>query len=338
MNYFESNKNPVFFIAEIGGNHEGDFEYAEKLVRLAADSGADAVKFQIYSGDTLVSKVESPGRNEHFKKFELSREQYIELALICRELGVIFMASVWDAEMLGWIDEYIPIHKVGSGDLTAYPIIETLLKTGKPLILSTGLSTLEDVQQTLSFIEQQDRSYILEKKLALLQCTASYPCPDEDVNLNAMLTLGREFDLPTGYSDHSLGCDAVLAAVAMGAEIIEMHFTDTRIGKTFRDHKISVTCDEIKELLEKFNRVKTLQGSFEIRPTASELEAEHVISFRRSVYARRDIRQGETFSRENLTLLRPAHGISPAQYYAIIDKKAARDIKAHEVLREADVF
>ncbi len=141
MSYFNG-KNNVYLIAEIGGNHEGDFEYAKKLTKLAAESGADAVKFQIYTGDSLVNAKYDPDRNEHFKKFELTKQQYIDLAKLCDELEITFMASVWDMNALNYIDSYIPIYKVGSGDLTAYNLIKKIVLTGKPIILSTGLATL----------------------------------------------------------------------------------------------------------------------------------------------------------------------------------------------------
>lgn len=332
MNYFKSEKNPVFFIAEIGGNHEGDFEYAKRLTHLAIQSGADAVKFQIYSGDTLVSRVESPDRNKHFKKFELSHEQYLTLAKICREANVAFMASVWDVERLAWVDPHIPIHKIGSGDLTAFPLIKRLVATGKPLILSTGLSTLDEVRRTVDYVSSLDKEYLLERKLALLQCTSAYPCPDSDVNLNAMLLLRNEFGLPVGYSDHTIDTDAALAAATMGAELLEMHFTDQREGKTFRDHFVSITCDETRSLLEFIRKVKVLQGRRVKEPTPAELEAKHVVSFRRSIYAACDIKKGEIFTENNLVVLRPQHGIPANRFEDLLGSVAPHDFCKHEVI------
>ena len=233
MSVFASQKNPLLFIAEIGGNHEGDFHYAQRLTSRAIESGADVVKFQIYSADALVSRVEDSERNEHFKRFELSREQYVALAEMCQDAGVMFMASVWDLEDMGWVDPYISIHKVGSGDITAFPLIRLMVGTGKPIILSTGLCTIEEISRTLEFVRSLDENYLSERKVALLQCTTSYPCPDEDANLNAMLLLRDEFDLPVGYSDHTIGEDAALAAGTLGAEILEMHFTEARGERCF---------------------------------------------------------------------------------------------------------
>lgn len=337
MNPFESPNNPLLFIAEIGGNHEGEFEYANRLTRLAIEAGADAVKFQIYGGDDLVSRVESPGRNQHFKRFELSRDQYLALAGLCREAGVMFMASVWDADRLAWTDPHIPIHKVGSGDVTALPLIRRLVATGKPLILSTGLCTLDEVRRSVDFIAGLDGRYIDDRKLALLQCTSVYPCPDDDANVDAMLLLRDEFGLPVGYSDHTIGTDAALAAGTLGAEILEMHFTDTREGKEFRDHAVSATAHEVRDLLDRLRRVKVLRGDRSKEPTPSELAAGHVSSFRRSVYAARAIQAGELFTSENLTVLRPERGIPAHRFDEVVGRVAARALEPHDVVRHEDV-
>lgn len=337
MTPFASKTNPVLFIAEIGGNHEGDFAYAQRLTRLGIESGADVVKFQIYTGDSLVSSVESPDRNKHFKRFELSREQYISLAEDCIAAGTMFMASVWDAGMLEWADPYIPIHKVGSGDLTCHPLIRKLVRTGKPLILSTGLSSLQEIEDSVRFIESVDPTYISESKLALLQCTSAYPCPDEDIHLLAMETLKSRFGLPVGFSDHSVGTLAVEAAVAMGAVIIEKHFTDTREGKEFRDHKASITRDELRDMMPRLHRILTMRGQPGKQLTEAESSAAHELSFRRSVYAIREIKPGEPFSEENLTVLRPAHGVPANRFDEVIGKIAKRTFLPHEVVHESDL-
>jgi len=322
MEYFKS-KNEVYIIAEIGGNHEGNFEYAKKLTILAAQSGADAVKFQVYTGDSLVNPKYDPDRNKHFKKFELSTEQYIELALLCKELDITFMASIWDLDAFSYMDKYLPIYKIGSGDMTAYNLIDKMVKLGKPIILSTGLATYEEVKNVVEFIFTLDSTYITDKKLSLLQCTSMYPIPDEDANLNVMMTYKENFNIPIGYSDHTEGMDAIETAVSMGAEIIEVHFTDTREGKEFRDHKVSATKDEIQKLITKIKKIRTLQGSFEKKPTTSEIESGHVKSFRRGVFAKRDLKVGEIIKEEDLITLRPLEGIGADKFYEIIGKKVS---------------
>ena len=335
--HFFNKKNAVFFIAEIGGNHEGDFEQAKLLTKLALESGADAIKFQFYTGDSLVSKQESPERNAHFKKFELSDKENLSLIKMVKEGGAIPMASVWNLEMLKWANPHLPYHKVGSGDLTCYPILAALVKTKKPIILSTGLSSLTEVASAVEYIKKCDFSYISDKKLALLQCTSSYPTPDEDVNLAAMQTLRKEFRLPVGYSDHTIGSHAIEAAVAMGAEIIEKHFTDTREGKTFRDHMIALTSEEVKQSLSTMSRISLFTGSDEKKLSKSEREAEHHVSFRRGIYLKRDIKEGEKIAVQDLKYLRPVHGICASKYEDVIGKIIKRDISAGQPLTFKDI-
>ncbi len=325
MNHFKS-KNDVYLIAEIGGNHEGDFDYAKKLTRLAAESGADAVKFQIYTGDSLVNLKYDPDRNKHFKKFQLTQEQYVELAELCQELDITFMASVWDVDAFGYIDKYMPIYKVGSGDMTAYNLIKKMVHMGKPIILSTGLATFEEVRNVVSFVESIDSSYITEKKLAVLQCTSMYPIPFEDANLNVMQTYKEKFSIPIGYSDHTTDMDAVEVAISMGAEVIEVHFTDSRENKEFRDHKVSATKDEIQALIKKIKKIKTLQGSFEKKPTKSEIESGHINSFRRGIYAKKELQAGETIQEEDLITLRPLVGVGAEKFYDMVGKKNSTSV------------
>ena len=334
---FASRRNAVFFIAEIGGNHEGNFSYAKELTKLAIDSGADAVKFQFYSGDSLVSRVENSERNAHFKKFELSQEENLHLIQMIGRSEAYPMASVWNETMLSWANPKLPIHKVGSGDLTCYPMLELLAKTDKPIILSTGLSNLHEIESAVAYIESCNPSYISQRKLALLQCTSSYPTPDEDANIGAMLTLKREFGLPVGYSDHTLGSAAIEAAVAVGAEIIEKHFTDNREGKTFRDHLIALTSDEVRDSLVRMRRIKSLLGEGSKVLTKAEMESGHHISFRRSVYISRAVKAGETLTEDNLTVLRPFHGICASHYQDVLGRKVLRNLSEHQVVREEDL-
>jgi N,N'-diacetyllegionaminate synthase len=331
MNHFRS-KNEVYIIAEIGGNHEGNFEYAKELTKLAALSGADAVKFQVYTGDSLVNKRYDPTRNKHFKKFELSKEQYIELAELCDDLDITFMASVWDIDAFSYIDKYMPIYKVGSGDMTAYNLIKKMVLTGKPIILSTGLATFNEVKSVISFIESIDQRYIENKKLALLQCTSMYPIPDSDANLNVINTYIDKFDIPIGYSDHTVGMDAIEISVAMGAKIIEVHFTDERKGKKFRDHKVSATKDEIIGLINKIKKIRTLQGSFEKQPTQSEIKSGHLKSFRRGLFARSDLKEGHTITKKDLISLRPLVETGAEDYYNLIGKITTKKISKFEKL------
>ncbi len=330
-------KNGVYLIAEIGGNHEGNFEYAQKLTESACVSGVDAVKFQIYNGDTLVSKVVDPHRNSHFKKFELTQEQYISLAKQCQEKGVVFTASVWDIRALAWIDPYMEFYKIGSGDLTAYPVLKEIAALGKPIILSTGLSTLEEVKTTVEYIQSRDIRYKKKEYLAVLQCTSMYPILDEEANLRVLDVFRNEFQVTIGYSDHTIGVDAVEVAVVMGAEIIEMHFTDTREGKIFRDHQVSFTCHEIKALINKIKKIKKLQGDRLKKPMSSEINTGHLFSFRRALYPARNLKKGTVLKEDNLIVLRPNQGIDARDYNKVIGRRLKKDIGKLEIIEWSDI-
>lgn len=323
-------KHGPLLIAEIGGNHEGNFEYALKLTNLAIEADVDFIKFQMYSGDTLVSKVESPQRNKHFKKFELLKENYIELAELCKANGVNFMASVWDFDYVSWIDQYNPIYKIGSGDLTAYPVLKGFASLGKPIILSTGLSTLDDVRGAVQFIQNENMIYKNPEFLAILQCTSMYPIPYSDANLAVMDSLKNEFGLTVGYSDHTEGEKALVTAFARGAEILEFHFTDSRENKDFRDHKVSLTKEEVLTMIQDLKDVRKLIGSDVKVPL--EVEGNHVVTFRRAVYPVKDLKKGTVLSELDLTVLRPNHGIDARQFYQIIGKKLKEDVMEHQKL------
>lgn len=319
-------------IAEIGGNHEGNFDYAVRLTELAIASGADVVKFQLYRGDTLVSPVESPDRNEHFKRFELAREQHLQLAERCHEAGVGYLASVWDLEMLDWIDPYLTVYKIGSGDLTAYPIIRELARRGKPIILSTGLSTLEEVLDCVRFIQSVNADYRSPDMLALLQCTSMYPIEEAEANLRVMDTLRDATGLTVGYSDHTTGQLALFVAAARGAKVLEFHFTDQREGKSFRDHQVSLTSDEVQALCKDLSRLQALLGDGVKRPLPSEVASGHVTTFRRAVYSRRPLEEGEVVNLDDLVVLRPNHGVDARRFDEVAGRRVAQAVDAYEAL------
>lgn len=328
---FEGKLGPLL-IAEIGGNHEGDFEYAKRLTQLAIDANVDYIKFQLYTGDTLVSKVESADRNKHFKKFELSIEQHIELAKKVTNAGIGYMASVWDSSMMKAIDQYITIYKVGSGDLTAYPILKSITSFRKPIILSTGLASEIEVVDAINYLQSLDKMYINPTNLAVLQCTSMYPITFSDANLAVMKRYKELTGLTVGYSDHTVGITAIEYAFAMGAEVLEFHFTDSREGKAFRDHKVSLTPEEVKILQSRIVAINELKGSSEKKPLPVEIENGHDISFRRAVYLNRDIKAGEQIKESDITVLRPLHGIDARDFEKIIGKKVRADIRSFEKL------
>lgn len=325
MSIFRGKHGPLL-IAEIGGNHEGDFDYAVELTNLAIETNVDYVKYQLYTGDHLVNPVISPDRNKHFKKFELGGDQYIALAQMVQKAGIGFMASVWDVDFFDWIDPYLDIYKVGSGDLTAYSILKGIADRGKPIILSTGLSSESEVLDAVRFLQEVDTRYSRPENLAILQCTSMYPIDNRDAHLNVMGRLKSLTGLTIGYSDHTIGTKALSYAVAKGAEILEFHFTDRREGKQFRDHKVSLMPIEVLQLQQEIRLINDFLGDERKNPVQIELDNEHRISFRRAVYPVRDIPKGTIIREDDLIVLRPNVGIDARYFYQLIGKKAKRDL------------
>lgn len=325
-------KHGPLLIAEIGGNHEGDFDYAKRLCQLAIDTDVDMVKFQIYTGDSLVSREESPIRNKHFKRFELSPEQHVELAEMVQAAGLMYTSSVWDLEAMSWIDPYIPVYKIGSGDLTAYPVLKATAALEKPLILSTGLSTEAEVLEAVAYIQECNPIYKKADMLAVLQCTSMYPIKSSDAHLSVMDVYRAKTGLTIGYSDHTEGSKALQYAVALGAEVLEFHFTDEREGKDFRDHKVSLMPQEVKDLITEIKLIRDLQGDSKKVPAQIELDNGHELSFRRAVYPKHDLPAGTILETDHLTVLRPNHGIDARDFDKVLGKKLKASVKAHQKL------
>ena len=328
MNKYFKGKHGPLLIAEIGGNHEGSFEYARELAIQAIDSNVDVIKFQIYSGSKLVNEKISPERNLHFKKFELSQENHIELAELCIKNKIGYSASIWDESVLDWIDPYLNFYKIGSGDLTAYPLLKKIAVKGKPIILSTGLSSLDEVVETVNYIKSVNSFYEEPNNLAILQCTSLYPNENSDTNLNVIKTFNSTFKNPIGYSDHTKGAAALRIAYSLGAKILEFHFTDTIENKTFRDHFVSLNSSQVKDLILDIEEIQELLGTDSKAPCQKEIDTGHLFSFRRAVYPIKDLEAGTTITEKDITILRPNHGIDARDFYKVIGKHLNKDVKA----------
>ena len=328
MNF--SGMHGPLLIAEIGGNHQGDFEYAKKLTELAIASGADYIKLQMYSGDTLVNPTEDPQRLRHFEKFELTRENYVELAQLIVNSGKKFMASIWNESMLDWVEDYVHIYKVGSGDLLTWPLLKTLAAREKPIILSTGLATEDEVVETVKYIRSCNAFYEKRENIGLLQCTSMYPTPSCEANLNVMKSLKNITGATVGYSDHTEGGKALETAFIMGAEILEFHFTDDRTGKEFRDHKVSLTQAECLDFIEQIKLINSLKGYEKKHPTESEIDTRHTSSFRRAVYPARDIPAGVIIRESDLVVLRPAHGLSSHHHKTLLGMRTTEKLSKYQ--------
>ncbi len=333
--YFKSTKNPCFFIAEVGSNHEGNFNKAKKLVEEAAKSNADLVKIQIYSAKNMVNKNFDRKRFKHFTKLELTIENYIELAKICKKFKKKFSASIWDIESINKLNKYIDIYKIGSGDLDNFQIIKEILKTKKPIIISCGLANINEIQKTINFIKRNDKNYLIKKKVAILHCNTAYPTPFNDVNLKNMTLLKNKFNLDIGYSDHTIGSEVIKIAFCLGAKLIEKHFSNTLKSISFRDHQISLNRKGVNKYLNELNKYKDLLNFKKGMLTKSEISQKNRYSFRRSVYAKSKILKGQIFSHKNIICLRPLRKIGkPASsFFDLIGKKSKKNYKSLDLIK-----
>jgi len=334
-NIFSNLKNP-YLIAEIGGNHEGNFETAKAMTQLAIEAAPNCIKFQLYSGSKLVNGKLSPNRNKHFEKFELTKTQHLELVSMCANANIDYCASIWDLEKYEWIDKHIKFYKIGSGDLTCYALLKIMALSGKPIILSTGLSTIKEVRESLNYIRSINSIYNSPNTVCLMQCTSMYPIPDSEANLNTLISYQKEKNVLIGYSDHTIGSKGLETACAMGAQILEFHFTDSRINKNFRDHKVSLTKSEVIQLKTNIKKITELKGSGIKRPTKSEIESNHVKTFRRAIYFNKNVIKGTIITDDLLVFLRPETGLSAKYAYKIVGKKITRDVDALEPITFKD--
>lgn len=334
---------PCLIIADIGANFDGDLGKAKKLALAVRDAGGDIVKIQSFLANKIVSgkgfasmKLKgvhgSWGRpvDEIFKEAEFPREWHKELADYCQSIGIAFSSSPWDFEAVDLLEEIgVDFYKIGSGDITWLEMLEYIARKNKPMILATGASALAEVDEAVNTIVATGN-----RDLILLQCITNYPSKIESANLNVLKTYKEAFDVIIGYSDHSPGDTVVLGAVALGAKVIEKHFTLNKedIGP---DHPHSMNPEEFAKMVKNVRNLERALGTG--KKEVVEEEAETVIVQRRSLYAKNAIRQGEAIKREDIIELRPALGILPKHKPLIIGKKAGRNIEAGELLKQEDI-
>lgn len=327
-------------IAEAGVNHNGSLDLAHRLVDVAAQAGADFVKFQTFRTEALVTRTaqkadyqkRTTGRTETqfamLKKLELDENAFRELATYAKAKSIGFLSTPFDIESARFLATLgVSAFKVSSGDLTNIPFLRELAGMGLPIILSSGMATLGELEDAVDACE---RAGVPIDKLTLLHCTTEYPAPVEEINLRAMQTIAAAFPGATiGYSDHSEGIEIPIAAVAMGAQIIEKHFTLDRAMEG-PDHKASLEPAELATMVRSIRRVGVALGDGRKRPTASELPNRQIA--RKSIVAARPIAKGETFSEQNLSVRRPGNGISPARWDSLIGQPAVRDYAQDELI------
>ncbi|NBH74043.1 N-acetylneuraminate synthase [Clostridiaceae bacterium] len=326
----------TLIIAEAGVNHNGSLETAKKLVRAAKECGADVVKFQTIHVDGLVSKHagmadyqrKNLGRGgsqrDMLRKLALRREDFYTLASYCGEVGITFLSTPFDIGSIHLLEPLQDIWKVPSGEITNYPYLVEIARTGKEVILSTGMSVLEEVGAALEVLKNHGSGDV-----TLLHCTTEYPAPVEEANLRAMATMAEKLHCRVGYSDHTRGIEIPIAAVAMGAVVIEKHFTLDR-GMSGPDHKASLEPGELKGMVAAIRNVERAFGDGVKAP--SESEKKNMDVARKSIVAKRGIKKGEQFSPDNLTTKRPGNGVSPMRWNEVMGMRAIRDFGEDELI------
>jgi sialic acid synthase SpsE len=331
---FDTDKK-VLLVAEIGNNHEGDSTVASRLIRKAAECGAGAVKFQTYNTECLISRSD-PERFQRFKKFELSLSQFREQSELAHSLGLLFISTPLDLQSVRGLKDMVDAYKIASGDVNFYPLIEEVIQTGKPIIISTGVSDYRQILTTVTFIETGWEKRSISQELGILHCTSCYPTPPEQVNLQSIPFLKQHFAHTIGYSDHTLGNQASLAAVALGARIIEKHFTLSHTFSSFRDHHLSAEPEEMRELARKIPQIDAMIGNLvkNVQPCEAGMDA----SIRRSIVAVRDLAAGHVIGYQDLTWIRPANGgLSPGEEHQLIKKQLKRQIARGEQILIKDL-
>lgn len=327
----------VYVIAEAGVNHNGSLELAKTLVDCAKDAGADCIKFQTFIAKNIASKnarkaeyqKQQTDSNESqldmLKKLELSFDEFLELNGYCKERQIEFLSTAFDFDSIAFLNRLgMNKWKIPSGDITNLPYLIKIAQLNKPVILSTGMSTMDEIRDAIHVLKENGAG-----EITVLHCTTEYPTPFKDVNLMAMKEIEKVFGLPIGYSDHTKGIEISIAAVSMGATVIEKHFTLDR-NMEGPDHKASLEPEELKAMVSAIRNVETAIGTSEKKPAPSEKK--NIGIARKSIIAKTPIKKGEIFTEVNLTVKRPGIGISPMRWFEVIGKQAVRNFEEDELI------
>lgn len=326
--------NKVLIVAEIGNNHEGNIDIARRLVEEAAECGVDAVKFQTFITEKFVSSADTI-RFKRLKSFELSQSDFIQLSKLAHSLNILFISTPLDLESAQFLSPIVDAYKIASGDNNFYPLLDEVAKSGKPVIISTGASEQEQIINAVSAIENGWKTYNKKSDLAILHCVSCYPAPSDQVNLQTLANYSVTYKYTTGYSDHTIGIEASVLAVAFGARIIEKHFTLDKSFSSFRDHQLSADPKDMSELVRRIRSASVLIGSKEkkVQPCESELS----LAIRRSIVAGVDMDLGHSITLSDLLWIRPGGGLAPGNENKLIGKILKRNVMFGERLQEHDV-
>ena len=333
--------NHTIIIAEAGVNHNGSLELAKQLVLKAKDAGVDYIKFQTFKASKLVTKSarqaeyqqhntggQKESQYQMLKKLELSPKDHQVLIDYCRELGIMFFSTAFDSESIDYLHSLnLGLWKIPSGEVTNYPFLKRVAAFNEKTILSTGMCEMQDVRNAVEALYENGLS---KENLILLHCNTEYPTPYEDVNLKAMEALRKEFEVEVGYSDHTQGIEVPIAAVALGASVIEKHFT---LDRTLPgpDHKASLEPDELKAMVRAIRNIEKAIGGDGIKHVSGS-ERKNIAVARKSIVAACDIKMGEVFTEQNLTVKRPGSGISPMRWEEVLGQSAKKDFYEDDLI------
>ena len=315
-------------IAEIGNNHEGSYALAEEMIGLAAQAGPGAVKFQTIIPERLVSS-EQKERIEQLKRFQLTYNEFEKLSKVARDENVIFLSTPFDLESASFLESLVPAYKIASGDNNFFPMIDVIAHTGKPIIVSTGLLDLIEVQKTIEFVKDIWKQNAISQEMAVMHCVTAYPTIPEEANLLAIREL-QNLNVTAGYSDHTIGIEAAVLSVALGARIIEKHFTIDKNYSDFRDHQLSSDPKEFSQLVERIANATKLLGQSEKK--IQDSEALSMVKVRRSIVAKMDLARDTVLQWEDLSWVRPGGGLAPGNEETILGKRLRRKVAAGEFI------
>ncbi len=325
----------IFIIAEIGNNHEGNFELAQKMIEQAAVAGVDAVKFQTFIPEHISSGDQA--RLERLRGFKFSYDQFTKLSIIANKMGLIFFSTPFDIESAKFLNTIQSVFKIASGDNNFYPLINTVAGFGKPMIVSTGSAELNIIKKVHKLIKKNSKNIEFKPSLAFLHCVSSYPVPDNEANLASIIHLKKLFsDVVIGYSDHTLGIEAAVLSVIAGARIIEKHFTLDKNYSDFRDHHLSADPNEMRLLVERVRKAETMLGIEEKKPQNCEKEM-NVIG-RRSIAAARELPEGTKLKLSDFIWVRPGIGYPPGEEDSLVGKKINRNLKVGQIIQQGDLI
>jgi len=330
---FDTDKD-VFIIAEVGNNHEGSVSLAEELIGQAAKSGAHAVKFQTIVPERLVSSSQRE-RIEQLKKFQLSYSDFERLKRCADAENITFLSTPFDIESALFLRKLVPAYKIASGDNNFFKLIEVIAKTGKPVLLSSGLMDMGEIFEVRDFIKGVWEKNGISQDMAILHCVSSYPVPESESNVFAIGKLCQELDTTVGYSDHTMGIEACVKAVALGARIIEKHFTISKDYSDFRDHKISADPQEFKDMASRVSEAESISASEDKR--IQNCEKDIASALRRSIAAGRDLVDGQVIEASDITWLRPGTGIPCGSEDKVVGRTLKRQLKQGEIILEEDM-